>query len=217
MWLAQVISFVLIGLVLFLAAGTIKYWQAWVYLVVGGISSVLLTLFVVKDPILLENRTRFGPAAEKRGIQKVIVLCTVIPVIATFVVPGLDHRFGWSNVPWWLSLAGNLLIIVGMRMLFRVIKENSFGSATIEITDDQKVISTGPYAFVRNPMYASAALYFIGMSLALGSYWGLIASVLTILGLIWRLLDEEKFLAQNLPGYREYCAKVRWRLIPGIF
>ncbi|MBO0798019.1 MAG: isoprenylcysteine carboxylmethyltransferase family protein [Blastocatellia bacterium] len=217
MWLGQVVSFVLIGIVLFFAAGTIKYWQAWVYLGVGGISSVLLTLFIIKDPILLENRTRFGPAAEKRAVQKVIVLCTVIPVIATFVIPGLDHRFGWSKVPWWLSLAGNLLIIAGMWMIFRVFKENSFGSATIEIANGQRVISTGPYAIVRNPMYASAAFYFIGMSLALGSYWGLIASVLTILGLVWRLLDEEKFLAQNLPGYTEYCAKVRWRLIPGIF
>jgi protein-S-isoprenylcysteine O-methyltransferase Ste14 len=104
-----------------------------------------------------------------------------------------------------------------MWMVYRVFKENSFGSATVEIANDQKVISTGPYAIVRNPMYASAAVYLVGASLALGSYWGLIASVLTILGLVWRLFDEEKFLTQNLPGYKDYCAKVRWHLIPGIF
>ena len=102
-------------------------------------------------------------------------------------------------------------------MVYRVFKENSFGSATIEIGKEQKVITPGPYAIVRNPMYLCAAVYFIAMSLALGSYWGLIPAVLTILGLVWRLFDEEKFLAQSLPGYPEYCAKVRWHLIPGIF
>ncbi len=109
------------------------------------------------------------------------------------------------------------MILAGMWMVYRVFKENSFGSATVQIATDQRVISTGPYAIVRNPMYASAAVYFIGTSLALGSFWGLMPSVLTILGLVWRLFDEEKFLSRNLPGYTEYCAKVRWRLIPGIF
>jgi protein-S-isoprenylcysteine O-methyltransferase Ste14 len=217
MWLQVVMISVVIGLALFLAAGTISYWQAWVYLGIGAVSSVLLTLSIMKDPILLENRTKAGPTAEKRTIQKIIVLCAGIPAIAAFIVPAIDRRFGWSSVPPWLSIAGDLLILIAMWMVYRVFKENSFGSTTVEIANDQKVISTGPYAIVRNPMYASAAVYFIGMSLALGSYWGLIASVLTILGLVWRLFDEEKFLAQNLPGYTEYCAKVRWHLIPGIF
>jgi protein-S-isoprenylcysteine O-methyltransferase Ste14 len=217
MWLGLVVKLVFMGLVLFFAAGTFNYWQAWIFLGVGAVSSVLLTLSIIKNPRLLGNRTRYGPTAEKRTIQKIIVLCAAIPAIATFIVPAIDHRFDWSNVPWWLSLAGDLLIMVGMWMVFRVFKENSYGSATVEITNDQKVISTGPYAIVRNPMYASAILYLFGASLALGSYWGLIASVLTILGLVWRLLDEEKFLAQNLPGYVEYCAKVHWHLIPGIF
>jgi protein-S-isoprenylcysteine O-methyltransferase Ste14 len=217
MWLQVVMISVVIGLALFLAAGTISYWQAWVYLGIGAVSSVLLTLSIMKDPILLENRTKAGPTAEKRTIQKIIVLCAGIPAIAAFIVPAIDRRFGWSSAPPWLCIAGDLLILIAMWMVYRVFKENSFGSTTVEIANDQKVISTGPYAIVRNPMYASAAVYFIGMSLALGSYWGLIASVLTILGLVWRLFDEEKFLAQNLPGYTEYCAKVRWHLIPGIF
>jgi protein-S-isoprenylcysteine O-methyltransferase Ste14 len=190
-WLWLIASFVLIGLALFISAGTIAYWQAWVYLGVGAASSVPL--------------------------QKIIVACSGIPGIAAFVLPGLDHRFGWSSVPPWLSIVGNILIIVAMWMAYRVFRENSFGSATVEIAQDQQVISTGPYAIVRNPMYSSAALYFIGMSLALGSYWGLIPAILTILGLVWRLFDEEKFLAQNLPGYMDYCAKVRWHLILGVF
>jgi protein-S-isoprenylcysteine O-methyltransferase Ste14 len=100
---------------------------------------------------------------------------------------------------------------------YRVFNENSFSFATVKIGKDQKVIPTGPYAIVRNPMYSSAAVYFIGMSLALGSYWGLIPAILTVLGLVWRLFDEEKYLAENLPGYRQYCAKVRRPLVPGIF
>lgn len=217
MWFGLVIAFVTIGSALFLSAGTINYWQAWVYLGVNTVSSVLLTLSVIKDPILLESKTKSGPTAEKRPIQKIIVLCAGLPWIAAYIVPGLDRRFGWSGVPSWLSIVGNFLIIVSLWMVYLVFKENSFASSTVEIAKDQKVISTGPYAIVRNPMYASAAVYFIGMSLALGSYWGLIASVLTILGLVWRLFDEEKFLAKNLPGYTEYCAKVRWHLIPGVF
>jgi protein-S-isoprenylcysteine O-methyltransferase Ste14 len=217
MWLGLVVTFVIMGLALFLAAGTLNYWQAWIFLGVLTISSVLLTLSMIKNPTLLENRTKYGPAAEKRTVQKIIVLCLGILVLTTYVVPALDHRFGWSNVPPWLSIAGDLLVLVGMWMVFRVFKANPFGSATIEIANDQVVVSTGPYAVVRNPMYASAAVYFIGTSLALGSYWGLIAAVLTILGLVWRLFDEEQFLTKNLPGYTEYCAKVRWHLIPGIF
>lgn len=216
-WLSLIVSFALIGLALYLSAGTIRYWQAWVYLGVGAVSSVPLTLYIVNDPILLENRTKAGPAAEQRLTQKIILLVGVLPGIATFVVPGFDHRFGWSSVPPWLSIAGDLLILLSMWMVYRVFKENSFASATVEIGKDQKVISTGPYAIVRNPMYSSAAVYFIGMSLALGSYWELIPAILTILGLVWRLFDEEKFLSENLPGYSEYCAKVRWHLIPGVF
>jgi protein-S-isoprenylcysteine O-methyltransferase Ste14 len=217
LWLWTITATVLLGLALFLSAGTVNYWQAWVYLGVGAASTVPLTLHIIKDPILLEGRTKAGPIAEQRPLQKIIVACIAIPYIAAFIVPGLDYRFGWSRVPSWLSMVGDLSIIVAIWMVYRVFKENSYGSAIVEITQDQKVISTGPYAIVRNPMYSSAAVYFIGMSLALGSYWGLIPAALVILGLVLRLFDEEKFLAQNLPGYTDYCTKVRWHLIPGIF
>ncbi len=216
-WLWLVVSFGLIGLALFLSAGTIDYWQAWVFLGIGALSCVPLTLHIASDPILLENRTKAGPAAERRPIQRIIVLFSGLPAIATFVLPGLDHRFGWSSMPPWLSVAGDVLIIVAMWMVYRVFRENSFGSATVQVIEGQRAISTGPYAIVRNPMYSCAAIWFIAMTLALGSYWGLIPAILTILGLVWRLFDEEKFLAQNLPGYVEYCAKVRWHLIPGVF
>jgi protein-S-isoprenylcysteine O-methyltransferase Ste14 len=217
MWTGVIVSFVLIALALFASAGTIDYWQAWGYLGIGAMTSILVTLSIIKDPILLESRTKGGPTAEKRPVQKLIVLCAGLSVTAAFIVPGLDRRFGWSTLPPWLSIIGDLMIIVSMWMVDRVFKENSFGATTVEIAKGQKVISTGPYAIVRNPMYSSAALYFVGLSLALGSYWGLIASVLTILGLVWRLFDEEALLAGELPGYAEYCARVRWHLIPGLF
>jgi protein-S-isoprenylcysteine O-methyltransferase Ste14 len=216
-WLSLVVSFIVIALAIFLTAGTIDYWQAWVYLAVGALTCVPLMLLITRDPILLENRTSGGPTAEQRPIQKIIVLCMAVPGIAAFIVPGLDHRVGWSSVPLGISLVGDLLIVLSMWLVYQVFRENSFGSATVEVRQGQQVISTGPYAIVRNPMYASAVVYFVGMALALGSYWGLIAALLTTLGFVWRLSDEEAFLAQNLPGYTEYCAKVRWHLIPGIF
>ena len=217
LWRSLALSFVFIGVALFLSAGSIRYWQAWIFIGVGVVSSIPLTLYIASDPILLENRTKAGPAAEQRSAQKVIVWVIGLSAIATFVVPGLDHRFGWSRAPTWLCIAGDLLVLLSMWMVYRVFRENSFGSATVEIGKDQKVISTGPYAVVRNPMYSSAVVYFTGMTLALGSYWGLIPVMLTVLGLVWRLLDEEDFLSGNLPGYMEYRAKVRWHLIPGVF
>jgi len=216
-WVLTAVTTVIIAFALFLSAGTVEYWQGWAYLVVNAATGIPLVLLFTKDPILLENRTKLGPSAEKRPIQKIIMMLGAIPLVATFIVPALDWRFGWSNVPIWISIAGDLLLVVSMWMVYRVFKENSFGSATIEVTKDQKVISTGLYAIVRNPMYLCATIYFIGLSLALGSYWGLIASAFGILTLVWRLFDEEKFLTQNLPGYTDYCAKVRWHLIPGIF
>ncbi len=115
MWLGLVITTVLIGLALFLSAGTTNYWQAWVYLGTGTVSNILLTVFVTNDPILLENRTTMsGPIGEKRPVQKIIVLCTGLPAISAFIVRGLDRRFGWSSVPSWLSIIGDLLIIIGL-------------------------------------------------------------------------------------------------------
>jgi protein-S-isoprenylcysteine O-methyltransferase Ste14 len=217
LWFSLVIGLVVIALALFLSAGTFNYWQAWIYIGVGAVTSILLGLYINKDPVLLEGRSKAGFSPEQRPLQKIIVWSLMPVWVAAFVVPGLDRRFGWSSVPPWLVIVGDLLILLSMRMVYQVFKENSFGSATVEIQKDQKVVSTGPYAIVRNPMYASAAVYFIGMSLALGSCWDLIPAALIVLGFVMRLLDEEKFLAQNLPGYAEYCAKVRWHLLPGIF
>ncbi len=216
--LSLVILAVVMGLLLFIPAGTIHYWEAWVYLSIFIGASLLTTLYLMKkDPALLKRRMRGGPTAENRGTQKLIMLFTSVCFIALIIVPALDHRFRWSTVPLSGIIVGDVLLVVGFYLIFLVYRENPFTSATIEVTGDQKVISTGPYATVRHPMYASALLYLIGTPLALGSFWGLLPLVAMAPFLIWRLYDEENFLGENLPGYREYRKKVRYRLIPHIW
>jgi protein-S-isoprenylcysteine O-methyltransferase Ste14 len=158
-----------------------------------------------------------GPTAEGRKAQKVIMLFASAGFISLLVVPALDFRFGWSQVPLVGVAAGDLLVAIGFAFVWRVYRENTFASATIQVAEGQSVISTGPYAIVRHPMYASSFLYLLGTPLALGSYWGLLGLVGMLPVLIWRLLDEEGLLARELPGYVEYQRKVRSRLVPGVW
>ncbi len=209
---------VAMGLLLFVPAGTIQYWQAWVYLAIFTGASLLTSLYLLKrDPALLKRRMSGGPTAEKETTQKIIMLFASIGFIALLVVPALDHRFGWSTVSPSVVMAGDILVAIGFYFIFLVYRENTFTSATIQVVENQKVISTGPYALVRHPMYASALLYLIGTPLALGSYWGLLAFVFMVSFLIWRLFDEEKFLAKNLPEYKEYQEKIPHRLVPYVW
>jgi protein-S-isoprenylcysteine O-methyltransferase Ste14 len=210
--------FVAMVALLFTPAGTFGYWQAWAFLAVFFVPALAITLYLMKnDPKLLEKRLRAGPTAEKEKGQKVIQAITAIGFIAMLVVPALDHRFGWSSVPFFVSIAGDVLVALGFLVIFLVYKENPFASATIEISQEQRVISTGLYALVRHPMYMGGLLLFAGMCLSLGSLWGLLVLILITPALIWRLLDEEEFLAKNLPGYSEYRNRVKYRLIPSIW
>ncbi|HEX7959282.1 MAG TPA: isoprenylcysteine carboxylmethyltransferase family protein [Terriglobales bacterium] len=209
---------IIFGLVLFVSAGTIHYWQAWLYLAVYAGASLLISLYLVKhDPALLKRRLSGGPTAEKRTTQKVIMFFASVGFLALLVVPALDYRFGWSTVPLPVVILGNIVVVVGFYLVLLVYKENTYTSATIEVAENQTVISTGPYALVRHPMYASASVYLIGTPLALASYWGFLALAFLLPFLIWRLTDEEKFLARNLPGYVEYEKKVRYRLVPYVW
>jgi protein-S-isoprenylcysteine O-methyltransferase Ste14 len=203
------------ALLLFVPAWTIHYWQAWVYLSIFTGASLFITLYLIrKDPALLARRMRGGPRAEERTAQKIIMVCASIGFTALLVVSALDHHFGWSSLPPYGVVLGDLLAAIGFYFIFLVYRENTFTSATIEVAKGQMVISTGPYAIVRHPMYASGFLYLLGTPLALGSYWGLLAVAAMMPFLIWRLIDEERFLVKNLPGYSEYRKKVRRRLVP---
>src|SRR5215831_7174553 len=217
-WIALAILAIAMGLLLFVPAGTVRYWQAWVYLSIFTGASVFTTVYLMrKDRALLERRMSGGPTAEKRTTQKFIMLCTSIGFIALLVVPAFDHRFGWSTVPLGAVVAGDVLVAIGVYLISLVYRENTFTSATIEVAENQKVISTGPYAVVRHPMYASGSLYLLGTPLALGSYWGFVPIAAMMPFLIWRLLDEEHFLARNLRGYTEYQKRVHHRLVPFVW
>ena len=200
---------------LFVPAWTLRYWQAWVFLSVFFGAALAITVYLMKrDPGLLERRIYAGPAAEKEKSQKIIQSITTLGFVAMLVVPALDHRFAWSAVPLWATLAGDVLVAIGFLIIFLVYKENAFASATIEVYPGQKVISTGLYGLVRHPMYMGGLFLFVGMGLALGSWWNFFVFLLMVPALMWRIFDEEKLLAKELPGYLGYRNKVRRRLIP---
>ena len=200
---------------LFLPASANHFWQAWIFLAVFFAPCLAITLYLMKnDPQLLERRMNGGPTAEKEPAQKIIMLLVSLGFIGLIVLPALDHRFGWSSMPASLALAGDGLILLGWLAIFFVFKANSYAAATIQLAPGQKIISTGPYALVRHPMYAGGFLMLLGMPIALGSRWGLLVIVVMMPALMWRLFEEEKFLARNLPGYVAYQRNVPYRMIP---
>ena len=210
--------FVAMAALMFVPAGTVDYWQARMFLAVYFACSIALSLYLmIADPALMQRRMRGGPTAEKEPVQKIIMIITSLGFVGLLVVPALDHRFAWSQMSPIVALAGDVLVAIGWLAIFVVFRENSFTSATIELAPDQKVISTGPYALVRHPMYASALVMLLGIPIALGSWWGILVLAAILPALIWRLFEEEKFLAQNLAGYVEYQNKVRYRLIPTVW
>lgn len=200
---------------LFVSAGTLDYRQAWLFLAAFGLSSLVATVYLmIKDPRLLARRMHAGPGAETQTVQKIVMSAASAGFIALLVVSAIDHRFGWSHMFQRMAIGGDVLVLLGFTLVFLVIVENPFASATIELAADQRVVSTGLYALVRHPMYTAGLIYLIGIPIALGSWWGLIPIVLLVPALIWRLLDEEKFLAKNLPGSTEYTKTVKYRLLP---
>jgi len=204
-----------LALVLFLSAGTLNFWQAWVYLAVFGGCTALITAYLVKnDQALLAGRVQAGPVAETQKTQRVIQSLANLFFLGLFIVPGLDFRFGWSSVPTAVSLITHGMAALGFYFVFLVFRENTYTRGTIEVSAGQKVITTGPYRLVRHPMYAGATVLLIFTPLALGSWVGVPFSIPLILVIAVRLLEEEKFLKENLPGYEEYCQEAPYHLVP---
>jgi protein-S-isoprenylcysteine O-methyltransferase Ste14 len=209
---------VFLGVALFVPAWTLDFWQAWVYIFVFAGAAALITVYLWNhDRKLLESRVKAGPGAEKEKNQKLIQVFASLAFIATLVLPSLDRHFLWSRVPLAFIVGGDALVALGFLAVFIVYKENTFTSATIEVAAGQRVISTGPYAIVRHPMYAGALLMLFATPIALGSWWGLTMFIPMALVIVLRLRDEEIFLQKRLPGYREYCGKVRFHLVPYIW
>lgn len=209
---------VILGIFLFLPAASIKFWQAWVYLGVFSVCSFLITVYLVKhDQKLLESRLSAGSTAEKEKSQKIIQAFASIFFIGLFVISGLDFHFQWSRVPLYAVVLANFVVALGFLIIFFVFRESSYTSAIIEVSDEQQVISTGPYSIVRHPMYVGGLLLLLFTPIALGSFWALLLFFPLTIVIVLRLLDEEKFLSEHLLGYREYCQKTRYRLIPLIW
>lgn len=212
------IGIFLLGLLLFLPAWSFNYWQAWVFIIVFMFCVSTIGLYLAfKDPALLERRKKVGPINEQSLGQKIAISIGFLALISVFIFSAISHRFSWSPVPIVVSLAGDILVAIGLLINLIVFKENTYGSATVETTADQKVISTGPYALIRHPMYTGVLVMLIGIPLALDAWWSFAIIAIALPGLIWRIFDEEKLLKQDLPGYLNYIKKVKYRLIPYIW
>jgi protein-S-isoprenylcysteine O-methyltransferase Ste14 len=203
---------------IFVPAGTWHYWQGWLFIAVFSASTVAFTVYLaLYDRPLLERRMNAGPQHEKEGSQKIIVSLIIFAFFVFVVLPPFDYRIGLSRVPAYLSFVGDTLILLSFLFIFWVLRVNSFAAANIYVAEDHKVIDTGPYAYMRHPMYAGTLWLFIGMPLALGSWLTICLLPLILPVLVWRLLDEEQILRRDLPGYNEYASRVRHRLIPYVW
>jgi protein-S-isoprenylcysteine O-methyltransferase Ste14 len=209
------LSLICIILMLFLPAGTLKYWHAWLFIATLFIPVLfVMSYFLKHDPELLERRMRFK---EKVKEQKIIIKLANLLFFIGFLIPGFDHRYGWSYIPYYVVVISDITILLGYLLIYFVFKENSYTSRIIEVEKKQKLISSGPYSIIRHPMYIGIILIYIAMPLALGSYWALIPIIPIIALIIFRTLNEEKVLCKDLKGYEEYARKVKYRLIPRIW
>lgn len=206
---------VVLGVIFFLPAGSLRYWEAWLFLATLFVPMAFVARYLLRhDPALLERRMKYG---EERTQQRAIVKATSALWLLTFLIPGFDHRFGWSSVPAWAAVLGDALVLTGYLVFFLTVRENSFAARTIRVEEGQKVIDTGPYAVVRHPMYVGLSLMMLFAPVALGSWWAVIPALTTPPSLMLRILDEERAMTAELPGYVDYTQRVRWRLIPGVW
>ncbi len=208
-------GFFVLGGMFFLPAGTFAYWEAWTYIAVLFIPMFFVFIYLVKkEPELLIRRLKMK---EKEAEQSLIIKLSYVPFLIAFLLPGFDKRFGWSNVPVVVVVIADILVLLGYGIFFLVLRENPYASRIVEVEPEQKVITSGPYAMVRHPMYSGVLLLYIFSPLALSSYWAIIPTVFIIPVILARILSEEKILARDLDGYEEYIQKTRYRLIPGIW
>lgn len=209
------LAFLVLAAMFFIPAGSLRFWQAWIFILeMLFIALFVVSYFIKRSPEFLERRIIYK---EKELRQRTLIKIGNIIFFLCFLIPGLDYRFGWSNVPVWLVLVSNVMVVVGYYIVFLTFSENPFAARTVEVFEDHKLIDTGPYAIVRHPMYTGVSLMFLFVPTALGSYWALIIVIPVILILVFRILNEEEVLRRDLPGYAAYCAKVRYRLIPSVW
>lgn len=208
-------AFLALSAMFFIPAGTLAYWQAWLYLGTLLIPMAFVVRYLVRNsPGLLERRFRFR---ERERTQIGVQTCGTFFLLAAFIVPGLDFRFGWSSVPVWAVLAADLTALLGYLLIIRVFMENEYASRTVEVLEGQRVVSTGPYAILRHPMYAGVVIFYLASPVALGSWWAVLPAAIILPMLVIRIVNEEQVLERDLNGYSEYRQKVKYRLVPGVW
>jgi protein-S-isoprenylcysteine O-methyltransferase Ste14 len=206
------------GLMLFVPAGTVHYWQAWIFLAVFALTTWIPSVYLMRTkPAALQRRLRAGPLAETRTVQKIIIWVVFLSFATMIVFSAFDYRFGWSSVPVLVSVVGDVLVATGLGVAMLVVIQNSYAAAIVTVEAGQVLVSTGLYGLVRHPMYTGNVIMMIGVPLALGSYWGLVFVIPGLIVLILRIRDEENLLEQDLSGYRDYTQQVQYRLVPHVW
>jgi protein-S-isoprenylcysteine O-methyltransferase Ste14 len=215
---SSVYGLIAFGLILFLSVGTLNYWQAWVFIAVFMVTTIVPSIYLARtNPAALQRRMRAGPRAETRTAQKIIITGSFLGLVAMMAFSAFDHRMGWSSVAAWVSVIGDVLVAAGLGIAMLVVVQNGYAAATVTVETDQTLVSGGVYKFVRHPMYVGNVIMMVGIPLALGSYWGLLFIIPGVVVLVFRILDEEELLTQELAGYREYTHQVRYRLVPYVW
>jgi protein-S-isoprenylcysteine O-methyltransferase Ste14 len=212
---SSVFGLIVLSALVFLPAGTLNYWQAWVFIATFMVATIFPSIYIARtNPAALQRRMHGGPRAEARTLQKILITGAWLGLLALLVISAYDHRMGWSSVPAWVCLLGDVLLATGLGIAMLVVIQNGYAAATVTVETGQTVVSGGVYTFVRHPMYVGNMIMMVGVPLALGSYWGLVFVVPGVVALVLRILDEEKLLTHELAGYREYTQRVRYRLVP---
>ena len=210
-----ILGIVLVGALLFLPAWTMNYPYAWLFICLLFIPMLIMGIVLfIKAPKLLEKRLK---NKEKQNTQKGVTILLGVMFLVGFVLSAIDFRFGWSSVPLWLVIVASVVFELGYLMYAEVMRENMYLSRTVEVQENQKVVSTGLYGIVRHPMYLATLFMFLPLPLILGSFWGLIPFSFYIVAIVIRIINEEKVLTKELDGYKEYKSKVKYRLIPFIW
>lgn len=199
------------------AAAPTTQWRLWVFTGVWDVFALAILVYVLAHPALLRRRLRGGPLFERDTRQKIIITLLIVCAAALVAVIVLDVHYSWSSVPAAVALAGDVLVAAGLLLVLLTFSANQFAAATVQVEAGQTVISKGPYALIRHPMYSGMLLVILGAPLAIGSWWGLALFPPLLALIIWRLLNEERYLMAHLPGYKEYRACVTHRLIPGVW
>ncbi|MBQ9084556.1 MAG: isoprenylcysteine carboxylmethyltransferase family protein [Clostridia bacterium] len=205
----------LVGALLFLPAGSLEYYNGWLFICLLFIPMLSLgVVLLIKSPALLQKRLS---VKEKAGTQRGVVMLSGLMFLAGFVVAGLDYRFGWSSVPLWGVIASSVVLLIAYILYAEVMRENAYLSRTVEVQENQRVVDTGLYGIVRHPMYAVTIWLFLAIPLVLGSLWALLCFLPYIPIIVVRLLNEERLLEKELDGYADYKKRVKYRLIPFVW